>query len=226
MFFDITKECRKKTLNQNESPIPSPLMSNPKRVHCFNEFESKRSYHSFCNGNNGNISSNELSSGSASFDITLSEFDLIQKRTTSNNSLNKHIKWIYPQTNSSPILRNSQKNGKILNDSVPILHKEMHSLSNSAHTLTHQQIDNSMLGKSETPKRSKRKNRHQTNCETHQTNARTHQRHQLLKETNMSLNEIKRQKMRQKKIRRRVNRRLNKKFANIVKNSEKNLKNL
>lgn len=207
--MDIIKECRKKTLNPNESPIPSPLMSNPKRVHCFNEKESKRSYHSFCNGNNGSISSNELSSGSASFDITLSEFDLIQTRTTSNNSLNKHIKWIYPQTNSSPILRNSKKNGKRLNDSVP----EMHSLFNSAHTLTHEQIDNSMLGKSETPKRSKRKNRHQRSGERNGESIA--QTHQLLKESNMSLNEIKRQKMRQKQIRRRINRRLNKKFANI-----------
>jgi hypothetical protein len=195
-------------------------MSNPKRVHCFNEKESKRSHHSFCN--NGNISTNELSSGSASFDITLSEFDLTQTRTTSNNSLNKHIKWIYPQTNSSPILRNCKKNGVIirgkrLNDSVP----EMHSLLNSAHTLTHEEINNSMLGKSRTPKRSKRKNRHQRNGETYrrnsetQTNGETHQ----LKETNISLNEIKRQKMRQKQIRRRVKRRLNKKFANFSNNS-------
>jgi len=179
-------------------------MNSSKKGHCSNERKRNRSHHSCYNGN---ISSNELSSRSASFDTTLSEFDLSTNTSSSFNRKNKHIKWIYPETNSTPILRNNEKNvlgERILSDSSAIFHSDC----DSAQALTEEQINNSMLEKSQTPKRSKRKNRHKRYVETHQ----------LLKQTNISLNQIKLQKIKQKKIRRRINRRLNKKFSNIRNN--------
>ena len=165
----------------------SVLMPNTRKSHCFNgrqrnnrsnDCPEKAFYNKFVK----KVSGNELSRLSASFNKPLDRMDLVQpledmpstSATTAStfNNKNKHIKWIYPETNgtthsiassysglndSTPFIRNCQKN-TVISDPMQTMHTILRANTttalNSAHTLTstqtHQQINNSMQEKSQT----------------------------------------------------------------------------
>ena len=170
----------------------SPLMPNTRKTHCFNgrqtnnksnDSNEKDSYNEFVK----NISSNQLSHRlSASFNKPLDQFDSNgSSASTSASSCastsattdptfqckNKHIKWVYPETNGTTrlvsssysnaingktgIARNRQKNrviGERTEFERVMSYANSSTALDSAHTLTptHQQINNSMQEKTQT----------------------------------------------------------------------------
>ena len=163
-------------------------MPNTRKTHCFNgrqtnnksnDSNEKDSYNEFVK----NISSNQLSHRlSASFNKPLDQFDSIGSSASTSASTsattdptfhckNKHIKWVYPETNGTTrlvsssygnaingktgIARNRQKNrviGERTEFERVMSYANSSTALDSAHTLTptHQQINNSMQEKTQT----------------------------------------------------------------------------